>query len=143
MKMKPMVYRDFGGSQELLYYYYDIVNDFEIAIVNRGSHPCGYIRVPDKMFEKARKIAHEMDASVYDYDNWYADVHYGLTYANVRRPFKDDRLTEGFWIGWDYAHAGDHCGLIWHPGEKEWTTEEIFEEALNALDSVRFCPGEK
>lgn len=145
MKMKPMVYRDYGTSDpELLYYYYDIINEFEIAIINRGSHPCGYIRVPDEMLEKARKIACEMDASVDDYDNWYADVHYGLTYAELGRPFDDDRLTSGLWIGWDYAHLGDRYGLRWrHPCEKAWTTEEIFEEALNALDSVRFCLGER
>ena len=143
MKMKPMFYSEFGRSQELLYYYYDIINDFEIAIVNRATHPCGYIRVPDKMLEKARKIAREMDADVDDYDNWYADVHYGLTYAKIGRPFNDNRLTEGFWIGWDYAHLGDRYGLRWHLGEKEWTTEEIFEEALNALDSVRFYSREE
>lgn len=57
-------------------------------------HLCGYIRVPD---------GHPWDKMDYDEcDREYnTGVHGGLTYAH--------REDDGYWIGFDCAHAGDYC----------------------------------
>ena len=135
MKMKPMVYSG-NGISELLYEETVTVNgkEFQICVVNiRGSHPCGYIRIPDDAYL-------ELDA-ICDCNNWYANVHCGITYAKFGRPIDNDAIKEGFWIGWDYAHLNDYtCGIDIDPlpWETTYTTKEIVDEAIKAIPTIRF-----
>lgn len=128
-EMKPMVY---GGKTEVLYY--EVFDDgFGILIKNiRGSHPCGYIKVPDEIKNKLI----ESDSRYVEDTIWIdADIHGGITFVG----YMDD--SEDYFIGWDYAHCGDYCwyGLaVGFPNhEKKWTTEEILEEAKGVLNALR------
>ena len=138
-ELKQMIY---GGPEGLLYFETDREDGFEIAIINiRGSHPCAYVNVPKTFRDK-------FGDPILDYDAWFADgAHGGFTYAGKELRTKDFK-REGFWLGWDYAHAGDYTCLVdmygnvinYNPirdSERKYTTEEILEhayEVINMLD---------
>jgi hypothetical protein len=68
-------------------------------------HLCGYVKVPKD---------HPYFGKEYDLMN--IDCHGGLTYASHHDGKPDIRIkndyekyySKGFWIGFDYAHAGDY-----------------------------------
>jgi len=72
-------------------------------------------------------------------------VHGGLTFGKVG---DGNRFEKGYyWIGWDYAHAGDFSGynLLLELKEsldshelhnKKWTTEELIEEVKKAIEQL-------
>lgn len=60
-------------------------------------HRCGYVRVPDGHPWRELGYVHALLEDV--------NVHGGLTYAHTNKA--DDRLPEGYWIGFDCAHLGD------------------------------------
>ena len=125
-KMLPMVYGGINGTL-----YYEIFDDgYGILIKNiRGSHPCGYIKLPDEI---ANKII-ENNPKYCEEAIWIdAGIHGGITFCGVMDDY------EGFFIGWDYAHCDDYTySGIHHPDEKKWTTEEILEEAKEILKALR------
>lgn len=96
---------------------------YHYAIVTYGSHPCAYV-----------KTMGITDEDIY--------VHGGITYegGDVTEWFPE--LPKGYYIGWDYAHAGDYIslfgGLTRSPfyDEKKWVLDEIFEEVKNAIDQI-------
>lgn len=57
---------------------------------------CGYVRVPK---------GHPWHGK--DYDSIEAHVHGGLTFAKPDEPCDKGGLDDGWWIGFDCAHAGD------------------------------------
>lgn len=144
MKMKPMVYSG-NGISELLYEETVTITDkqLQICVVNiRGSHPCGYIRIPDDVYLAMSSECTKPDA-ICDCNNWHADVHYGITYAEFGRHVDNDAIREGFWIGWDYAHFNDYTYYIDidpYPWETTYTTKEIVDEAIKAIPTIRFYP---
>lgn len=60
------------------------------------SHRCGYVGVTKEspVFGKT-------------YDDVYADVHGGLTFASGENPYKYPVESELHWFGFDCAHYGD------------------------------------
>jgi len=123
-------------KRELLYK--NTYKDFNYYIMSMGTHPTAYIEIP-----KNNKF-YKMDYNKI-YDICDVDVHGGLTYSNsYLRDIKDN----SWFIGWDYAHAGDYMGYYKDfskygistinslQDEKKWTTEEIIEDCKRGIDSI-------
>lgn len=133
-KKKPMNY---GGQTEVLYY--EVFDDgYGILVKNIcGSHPCGYVKIPDEIISK---IKEDNPSYLVGEDNiWIdAEIHGGITFCGYMEGFDDE-----FFIGWDYAHAGDYCwwcpGLAHHKNynERHWTTDEIIDHARLVIKALR------
>lgn len=102
---------------------------FEYYIISQGRFPVAYIKVPEKSkyYQK-------------NYDEIDLDVHGGLTYSRNYLAI-EDKVLQGWFLGWDYAHVGDYIAL---PSEIEneddthkWTVEEIQEDVYRALRELR------
>ena len=114
--------------------YYEVFNDgYGIMVKNiRGSHPCGYVRLPDEIAAKVM----EADPKYCVDSIWIdEDIHGGITYSGFMGDF------EGYFIGWDYAHYGDYTCTCFdycrEQNEKHWTTDEIIEEAKLVVKALR------
>lgn len=106
---------------------------YQFYILNLGTHPTAYIEIPreSKLFRKGYNEIYDMGIDI--------DVHGGLTFA-------DDHLqtikNNTWFIGWDYAHCGDYAGYETifpeeiRTGGKKWTTEEIFDDVVRAVDQI-------
>jgi len=94
--MKEMVYTSERKREVLDTGYF---HGFFYYILNLGTHPTAYIRIPEShsCYKK-------------DYDEIDIDVHGGLTYAKDYLHVENNVKMEGWFIGWDYAHAGDYMG---------------------------------
>ena len=94
--------------------------NYNYYILNLGTHPTAYVEVPKdhKYYLK-------------NYDEIDIDVHGGLTYSDNYLIVEGEKITNCWFIGWDYAHFGDFIGYeLNYPMEfrtngKKWTTEEI------------------
>ena len=109
--------------------------NYHYIIVNFGTHPCAYIRLPKT-------------------SQFYTE-HYGAIDIKVRRPhggftFSDflfdkdfDQKTraitgqEGWYVGWDYAHLGDYNPYVMDG--KKYTVAEIETEIKQVIDSIVEC----
>lgn len=109
------------------------VKDYPFYILNLGTHPTAYIEIPvdSELFGKGYNEIYEMGLDL--------EVHGGLTYSNnYLSGIKDN----SWFIGWDYAHAGDYVGYDVNFSEftdtekKKWTTEEIYNEVCCAIDQI-------
>lgn len=137
--LKEMIYQS-DRKIELLFN--DIYKNYHYYILNLGTHPTAYIEIPkkNKLFGM-------------DYDEIYnmgydIDVHGGFTYSSDHLNISKNTTMQGSWfIGWDYAHAGDYAGYYEEMesyglcsfskiNNKKWTTEEIIEECKNAIDQI-------
>lgn len=107
----------------------DTYKGYQFYILNLGTHPTAYIEIPrtSKLYGKGYNEIYDMGIDI--------DVHGGLTYS-------DDHLQtikqKTWFIGWDYAHTGDYyCSpyarLL---NDKKWTTEEIFEDVVKAIEQI-------
>jgi len=95
------------------------LNGLSFVILNRGSHPCSYIKV------------HEILKEI-DYNDIPLDCHGGLTFSGELKGYG------GHWIGWDYAHLGDYIAYskILHfsePNAHAWTTDELLIEMEDVI----------
>lgn len=111
--------------------------NFQFYILNLGTHPTAYVEIPREsiLFGKG-------------YNKIDIEVHGGLTFA-------DSSLigakNDSWFIGWDYAHAGDYAGYSEvYPGlarlsidDKKWTTEEIFEDVVSVIEQLVNTDWEK
>lgn len=101
---------------------------YQFYILSLGTHPTAYIEIPkeSKLFGK-------------DYGDINISVHGGLTYSSNHL---QDIKKDTWFIGWDYAHLGDYFGLDSlfdtdiNRKSKKWTTEEIFEDVVNAIEQI-------
>ena len=110
--------------------------DYQFYIMNLGTHPTAYIEVPitNKLFGKTYDEIYEMGVDI--------DVHGGLTYSR-NHLFGGEKYK--WFIGWDYAHAGDYAGYSEkYPSlsrlsiyDKKWTTEEIFDDVVKAIHQIK------
>ena len=124
--MIEMIYQK-GRKIEFLYY--GTYKKYNYFIFNLGTHPTAYIEIPkgNKLYGK-------------DYDEIDLDVHGGLTYSSDTLMFIK---SNSWFIGWDYAHAGDYMGFYedlndwneWTLGKK-WTTKEIISECKKAINQI-------
>ncbi len=98
--------------------------EYEWKVLSLGSHPCGYVSVPKNHPFYGKKYWDIEDK---------IEVHGGLTISGKLHSF------DGFWFGWDYAHAGDHTyisGLLFDT-EKRWSSHEIVDECLRTIEQFR------
>lgn len=121
--MKQMVYSKgmFASSLPQLILHEENIDGYKIYIINRRSHPCAYIDI-SKHFDSI---------NIND-----IDCHGGITFTGKKIP-RIDEAHEGFYIGWDYAHYGDFFGANPFMRDKKYTTEEIFEDALNVVKQLK------
>lgn len=118
--------------------------DCAVLLVNKGSHRCGYVRIPDdhpwhglgygdpvpdakpiptdatidEMMEGVGVIGTMIVASdpeAYEREMQYqVRVHGGLTYSGK---LAGSGLPSGWWVGFDCAHSGDETR---YAGFEEW-----------------------
>lgn len=142
-KVMPMNYT--GNGKTSLLFTAMFPDDTAIAVLNvRGGHPCGYIKLPEEMYQQM--VESNEEPLEYNCDLFYLPVHGGVTYANYGVPAKEVKgiLPEGFWVGWDYNHYGDfHCSGVPEldyfydeRDDKKWSTTEIIREANKARQSM-------
>jgi hypothetical protein len=95
-----------------------------------GSHPCCYVEIPqnNRLFNQ----------DCYESDLENIDCHGGITFSD----FRDFGFGSFYYIGWDYAHYGDHYARMFGdlipeltPGKK-WTIKEIEQEAKNVIKQI-------
>lgn len=109
---------------------------YNYYILNLGTHPTAYIEIPKnhKYYLK-------------DYDEINIDVHGGLTYSDNYLIVENEKLTNTWFIGWDYAHYGDYYGYDEmlpekiKIGGKKWTTKEIREDVYFVCKQLRKAEG--
>ena len=99
--------------------------DYDYVILSLGTHPCGYVRVPEDhpYYEK-------------NYDDCNIDCHGGLTYSESYLSVADDKSLDGWWIGWDYAHCDDYRGYMTCDCEVKHTTKEIQQECFSVIEQL-------
>lgn len=135
MIFKEMDYNGSGNSEVICFKEFD--DGTAVAILNiRGSHPCAYIQ-----FKGIEELRSYDDLELYDEEtDEYGGVHGGFTFLGTLI----NNGLNGVWIGWDYAHCYDWIqsmkpseDLLNHYNEKKWTTQEVLDEALKALQFIR------
>ena len=65
-------------------------------------------------------------------------MHGGLNYSEKSLSFENQTL-EGWFIGWDYAHYGDYCGILTYlvkDNGKKWTTKEILADVFSVCEQL-------
>lgn len=100
---------------------------FDYYVVNQGGlYPCAYVVLPQ---------CHVFNGA--PYDDIPVKCHGGLTYG--ARGLEGVKLEDGeYVIGWDYAHWGDYIPTHGTPSyDKQWTTTEIVNEAVNVCRQLR------
>lgn len=130
-KIKPMIYQ---ADRKLELLHFDKYKGYNYYILNLGTHPTAYVEIPEG------HILHGMSYNEIYEEGYDIDVHGGLTYSNS---YLMGIETVNWFIGWDYAHAGDYIGFyrdyfnsqLLEP-EKKWTTEEIIKECEYAIDQI-------
>lgn len=96
--------------------------EYEWKVLSLGSHPCGYVSVP-KNHPFYGKKSWDIEDRI--------EVHGGLTFSGKLHGF------DGLWFGWDYAHVGDFTFPFTMTGDKRWSTQEIVDECLRAIEQFR------
>ena len=132
--MKPMIYSYNRVKPDILFE--GKYMNYQFYILNLGTHPTAYVEIPiTSIFynKKYDEIYFSMGIDI--------DVHFGLTYS-------EDYLLNKYnswFIGWDYGHFSDYCGLDLNPinielgfvsGGKKWTTEEIYEDVKKCINQL-------
>ena len=131
-----MVYKgkeEVGETGELLHQGFK--DGYKILIINLGSHPCGYVGVPET------HILNGVSYSTLNDDEIFWNCNGGFSYSDKGVNGKSKR----FWFfGWDYSHAGDYYHPISHierygasTSDKKWTTEEIYHEAVAVIEQLK------
>lgn len=95
-------------------------------VLARNSHFCAYIGIDSH---------HRLYKAKYrDID---LDVHGGLTFSGMgdNHHFLEDDI---WWLGWDYAHAGDFYYKPPHLAEnkfndRDWTLREVINDSVESL----------
>lgn len=115
---------------------------FEYMVFNYMGHYCAYVRLPDnhsyvKLLSKKRwfSIGEGRRHYHYDYDAVPVDCHGGLTFGDKMTTKSESvqGFTNGWWIGWDYAHYGDFMSFAPNLGGKTYQDEEIEVDCKNVI----------
>lgn len=93
-----------------------------------NNYPCVYIKIPKKS-KLYRMEYEEVDKLL--------GVHGGVTYSENHYPTQFKIDSTEWWIGWDYAHAGDarYFNDTFIVG-KVWDFEDVKKECFNAIDQI-------
>lgn len=96
---------------------------YKWVIISYGTHPCAYVKLPKN--SKLISLGEEIPVA----------CHGGITFISSEglSQLKTVEKNEGFFIGWDYAHAGDQIGLNQFEWDKKWTVNEIQEEIRDVV----------
>lgn len=131
IELKPMEY-EFERIRTILAH--DVIDGIEFYIISLGTHPCAYVHVPStNPISKMTFSWLDLSEKIY--------CHGGVTWFDSCLP-DNKRYTDGKWLGWDYAHAGDYYGHGWDDTDsKKWTTEEILEEVKDVIAQVKKYEG--
>ena len=115
------------------YRFYNIIAKGEIigfqwVIITLGSHPCAYVAVDPK------HPYYRMDYDTMFEKEIYLECHGGVTYTEHDKDTRSWGTQDLWWIGWDYAHAGDHDANYDQPYENhKWTLKEIKKDVLSMI----------
>lgn len=106
---------------------------YEYYIVNRGTHPTAYIKLPktDKFYGWG-----------YDDLSEVIDVHGGFTYCSDKLSL--DGSIGNWFIGWDYAHYMDYTGFeilegndYNHESNEKHSTFKILEDVIDVVNQLK------
>lgn len=105
--------------------------NYKYYIMNLGTHPTAYVQIP-------------FDHPYYgkSYDDIDIDVHGGLTYSEDYLNLENEKITNCWFIGWDYAHCGDYLGFWLNYSSEfthshKWTTKEIREDVMKVCRQLK------
>lgn len=120
MNVKEMIYGDRKPKEILAEGSW---GPYTYKVVSLGSHPCGYVSIPDN---------HPLHGKL-DLMEAIIACHGGISFYDRIK----DWGTE-FYIGWDYAHAGDFIGggLGREEFDTKYTTEEIVNECYLVIGQL-------
>ncbi len=134
-EIKEMKYQT-NRKVELLYN--NIYKNYHYYILNLGTHPTAYI-----------EVTRHSHIYFQDYRELDINVHGGLTFSgNTLYLNEKNKITNSWFIGWDYAHTGDYvgyyedfnnCGIFTINSlrdDKKWTTKEIIKECENVINQI-------
>lgn len=104
---------------------------YEYFIVDLGTHPTAYVKVP--------KNSKFFGREYYTYDD--IKVHGGLTYSSNHLNFYKYSGKYNWFIGWDYAHAGDYyfdkiLEKYLFGNDKKYTLDEIIEDCKSVINQL-------
>lgn len=116
--MKEMVYSD---KLKLEILYQGVYKEHKFTILNRGYYPTAYV-------ENKLNIT-----DIFDERIDFVDVHCGFSYWGEAYWDKEDKTS---YLGWDYGHICDYNGALPFAEDKQWTTEEIYEEVKFVIDQL-------
>src|SRR3990170_7104680 len=108
-----------------------IKNNYLWCIVSLGTHPTAYVAIQKGHLYFKKK-----------YDKIPIKCHGGLTYSEPDLCFNPIETIPNmlWWVGWDYAHAGDWHGLFPKYGGEQsgrnWTTAQIRKEVFNVITQL-------
>lgn len=132
---KNKMFEVFGETKEMIYYKKQrcellasgICFGYKYYVLNLGTHPTAYVEIPQDNKNYKKK-----------YDDIDILVHGGLNYSEKSLSFENQTL-EGWFIGWDYAHYGDYCGILTYlvkDNGKKWTTKEILADVFSVCEQL-------
>lgn len=105
---------------------HEIYRDYEYLVVNFGSHPAAYVRIPKghPYYEK-------------EFWNMKIKPHSDLSFGGTLEKYH----LEGFWIGWEYNLFGDFVAgrtrdFITEGWHKQYVTSEIIEKIHEVIDQL-------
>ena len=98
-----------------------------VVQAREASHRCAYVRLPP---------GHPFYGKDYDEAGRYIDAHGGFTFAKEEPCEHED--GRGWWIGWDYAHAGDSIhDYTSDPAQFSEETREVLAAMLKIHTETR------
>lgn len=74
---------------------------WDYICVNMGTHPTAYVRIPkeSKFYQKHYDTIEQLE--------FYPHGHF--TFSDMLfSSYFDRKITDGWYLGWDYGHAGDY-----------------------------------
>ena len=130
--MLPMIYGKHLPLGECIVLEQNTYQGYEYVVVSYGGHPCAYVRIPEN-----HPLYNDVVNDGHDYLN--ISCHGGLTFDGT--PIC---VTDGYWIGWDYAHYGDYIGYAdttFNVESKKWSTEEMIDECIDVIGQLMEYEG--
>ena len=117
--LKDMVY---GGRHDGEILADGTFDGYEVRAISYGTHPCCYVKLDNGHKYHGKDM---FDVNV--------DVHGGITFSYETSG--DGRWSDGWWIGWDYAHLGDYCYYLNDDGMM-YTTEMLVEDIKDVVKQL-------
>jgi len=106
-----------------------------VVVHNTLGYRCGYVRIP---------VGHPWHGQ--DYNDIPAEVHGGLTFAEMDLPCDKPGPDDAYWIGFDCAHCDDlpdpnlpsrlAFSLFGGIGDHIWTQSEVEDECRHLCEQA-------